>query len=302
MSATSTPLAPAPRAPVHADSPQQSPALVFGLRELDLVLIVTALIALWNSVHDTRMTLPMLAVCGLAVWPRTRTNPMVWLVAAASWIPVLVFNWSHMEDHVYLATYWLLAVGLTLTARHHSDVSALLRHHARHLVGLTFAAATAWKATSGAFWSGRVFQQVLNFDHRFEWPFATFLGGADTAALESNRSAADAFRQAGATLEPVALAPGTSLTGLAMVIVVGTIIVEAAIALTFLAPDSHKLAKARHLSLLAFCWTTYPFVPVLGFALLLCTLGAVVAQPGSRYKAVYVISALCFMACLVLPF
>lgn len=228
-----------------------------------------ALGALVNGLHWSPVFLVAVPLAAAAMLAPLARHPLPWLAAAALWAPLGVLGWDRLEDHVYFGIYLILAVGIALTR---DDVRDSMRLQFRLVTGALFAVAVMWKVTSMAFWRGDVFHTVLVYDGRFD-VLSRWLGGLSQSAIAANRAAFEAMEQSTATLSSVPVEGGTQMTLLLLGLVVWTLLIEAAVAVSFLAPDHHPLARLRHPSLLAFGLSTYPLVPVLGFAIMFTAVG-----------------------------
>lgn len=269
-------------------------------RYLDLALAASAGMILWDAVSTGFLLIPMTAFCLVLLVPKVRLHPAPWLIAAALWIPTLVRDWPDHQDHVYVGVYWLLAVGLSLFARDQRAQIELLAHHARWLVGLTFAFAVGWKLTASSYLNGALFRHVLTFDERFEWPFNEIFGRTSHEALEANEAAWLQLQTAVEGPQPVGLIMGSALAWVVAAFVIITLVVEMSLATSFLAPVGSRLHGMRHYVLLGFSWAVYPWVPVTGFALLLMMLGALSAPDRPKLHRIYAWSALGFMVAMAI--
>lgn len=239
-----------------------------------LVTWIVAMGAVVNAFHWDAVLVVALPLAVLAVIPTVGRSPLPWLAAAVAFVPLGVIGWDRLEDHVYFGAYLILAVGIALTR---VDPRSSFREQARLLTGSLFAIAVAWKVASVAFLRGDVFHTVLTYDGRFD-PLSRWFGGLDQSAVDANRAALEAMEQSTATLDAVAIDGGAQVGILLMGLVAWTLLVEVAAAASFLAPDRHRLARLRHPALIAFGLSTYPFVPVVGFALMFTAVGLVLTD------------------------
>ncbi len=247
------------------------------------------------SFHWRAVLLVGVPLAVFALFPATARHPGPWLVAAAAWVPLGVVGWSRLEDHVYFGAYLVLAVGVALTRE---DPRASLREQVRLVTGALFAVAVIWKVTSMEFLRGDVFHTVMVYDGRFD-TLTQSLGGISQSTIDANRSALQAMEQTTATLDSVPIAGGTQVALLLVVMIVWTLVVEAGIAVSFLAPDNHRLARFRHVTLIAFGLSTYPFVPVVGFAIMFTAVGLILSD-NPRVQALYLAVTLGAFASLAL--
>ena len=270
----------------------------FGLSEIDLVMIASICVMVWNTAHKPLMAIIMIPILLASLVKKIRYRPIFWYLIAASWLPFFILSPVATEDHVFLGIFWIIAIGVSLTNT--DELVNLLKHHARYLIGFTFAAASLWKATSNSFLNGDVFRQVLFFDDRFREFHANILAGLTNQQLEENKSTKlDLVANASDSFHSLPLISDDRLTKVVLFMAIFGLIIEILIAVSFLAPENSKISKIRHPALLIFSWSIYPFVPVLGFALLLCILGYLLCKPESRYKLIYIFSAASFSTALI---
>lgn len=235
-----------------------------------------------------RLTLLLVVMTGGATFPRLMAS--IAIAAAGLLVPGLIrrawfwisafgitaaftlSTWSTADNHVYLVSYWLLAVAV-----HQLDPSrGRLAASARWLIGLVFVLAVVWKLRSPEFLSGAFFEFELLTDPRFE-PVARWGGGLTVADLAANASVLS-------SPDPGSLVSTGRVTALASLLTWGTVIVESAVALAFLLPAS---ARLRHGTLLCFFAGAYIATPVGGFGFAL-TVMAMSMTDDRRLQNVYV--------------
>lgn len=248
---------------------EAAPSLELGLR-LTLLGIALDPPLLWLE----RMPLLLLAGLGLAV-PSALRSRALWaaLLAAAAW--PLVWQWPFSDNHDYLTALWCLAVACALSA---TDPARALAHHARRLVGLSFAFAVLWKvALAPDFLDGRFMRVTLVSDGRFE-NLAVLAGVTTHDEWARNDLALDAYLSGEATWEESGFREPPGLRALAGGLTAATLAMEAAVALGFLWPLGRGPSRFRNAFLLLFTATTYSFATVRGFGWLLASLGAAQAE------------------------
>ncbi|MDX1649269.1 MAG: hypothetical protein R3263_05380 [Myxococcota bacterium] len=247
--------------------------LALPLRVLLLALLLDA-----GSWWYVRVPVATAAALGLLL-PGLLTSRALWAALAALVAWPLAWNWPFSDNHDYLRAFACVAVVASLGA---GAPRATLATSARWLLGLTFLFATLWKvALSPDYLDGRFFRVTLLTDVRFE-NLAVLLGGLTWQGWEAG---ADALRAAAAgRATPGASGPvePEALRRLAWGLTLWTGLLEAAIAVTFLAPRGRALARLRDPLLLVFGATTFAFATVRGFGWLLAALGAAQTEPERR--------------------
>lgn len=256
---------------------------------------LTAVVSLVMALHWGPMLAPGTAVLAAAIIrPDLAVRPAVWWAMAALWAVALVVEQPRMEDHVHLFAAWLVALALVMA---HRDDETLVRGaswHARMLVGVAFSAAVAWKLYFGEFVTGVTLRLFMLVDGRFA-PLAGMVGLPD-GTLERDRG--QLANLLDGTIDTMTLAPGARWR--LAVVAAATLVIEAVVAASHLAPDSSPLARLRLPSLALFGVTTYAMVPVLPFAALLGVLAIVVAR--WRHDVMWVLPALVLVAAVRVAF
>lgn len=235
---------------------------------------LTAVTSLVMSTHWGPMAVPSIALMALSVMrPKIAVHPIAWWVLTVAWFGALVLVPERMEDHVPLFTIWLAALAICLR-RPAEEFLVAAAFQARVLTGVTFAAAVAWKLWFGTYLDGVTLWTYMIADHRFQ-PLATAVGlSAETIAADRRQiSRLLAGDRSTVLLE----ASGWTVTAI-VVISVLTLLLEAVIALSHLAPDDTWPALLRLPSLVLFGVVTYGMVPVLPFAVLLALFAMTVAR------------------------
>lgn len=235
---------------------------------------LTAVTSLVMATHWPVMAVPSLALLGLFfVRPRVAVRPLVWGLLALLWLGALVVVPEHMEDHVPLFTIWLVALAICL-ARPEEEFAGAAALQARLLVGITFAVAVGWKLYFGTYLSGVTLWTFMIADQRFQ-PLSTSVG-LSGGAIEADRAEIGQLLSGDRT-HVLLQEPGW--TGSAIVAVsILTLVLEAVIALSHLAPDGGWTARLRLPSLALFGVVTYGVVPVLPFAVLLALFAMTTAR------------------------
>lgn len=128
--------------------------------------------------------------------------------------------------------------------------------HARVLIGVTFAAALAWKLYFGEYVTGMTLWTFILVDGRFE-PLATVVGLSDTAIQQDRQALTELLT---GTVEAVSPdAPPTVIWRITAVAALA-LVLEAVIAASHLVADSSRLARLRLPSVVLFAVVTYAVV------------------------------------------
>lgn len=254
------------------------------LRHGDLVDVVlrfslVALVAASHH-HPVAMAVAAVATVVLLAQPRLLHHPGPWLAGALALAVWQVPRWYEFDNHVWLTTYWILAVGISLTTSRRDRTLAV---NGRLLIGSTFALAAAWKLGSPEFRSGEFFHHALLLDDRFSF-VTEHLGGLRPAESEANRHAARAL--AANPDQWVPLHTTGAVRATAAVFTVWGALIEVAVAVLWLWPLRSR-RWARHVALLAFMGTTYAVVPIGGFGCLLVAMALTQAGDAPRLRLAY---------------
>lgn len=238
------------------------------------ILFMTAVVSLLMSTHWSPMAIPSLALLGLCLLrPRISARPITWWLMALAWLGALVLVPERMEDHVPLFTVWLVALAVCLR-RPAQEFLVGATFQARMLIGVTFTAAVGWKLYFGTYLNGVTLWTYMVADDRFQ-PLAAVVGLSEEA-IETTRQALSGLLAGTETAVPL---EASDLTVSAIVVVsVLTLVLEAVIALSHLAPDSSRLARLRLPSIVVFGVVTYGTVPVVPFAVLLALLAMTIGH------------------------
>lgn len=256
-------------------------AWIDGADGVDLVLRFS-LIAVVVASHYEPVLMVATACTAVALLADRRLlhHPAPWIVGGIVLAAWQVFRWYTLDNHVWLTTYWVLAVGLSLLGR---DRQKALSTNGRLMVGLVFALAAAWKLGSVDFRTGDFFHYSLLGDERFGF-VAEHVGGIDSGTRDSDRQAT--YQLVGRPTEWVALDSSDAVRRLALVFTLWGAFIELAIAVTWLFPVG-RWTRLRHITLLAFAATTYAVVPVGGFGCLLMAMGLTQVRGPGRARTAY---------------
>jgi hypothetical protein len=237
-----------------------------------------------------------LALAGL-LFANIRGHSLFWFTLTCFTGAGVFYNWLSVDNHKYLLSYWCLAVFCSLL---HPRAAECLSTSARYLIGLLFTLAVFWKVWSPDFLSGDFLHFQFLFDSRFEGKLKA-LGLADPRMFELNDVAQRALASYDSNLSSVQLVLDSNLHRAAVGLSWWTLLMEAAIAIAFLAPRGSWVWRTRHVLLLAFVGSTYAIAPVIGFGWLLVVMGFVQCDPSWRKTRMFYLSSLLLLQAFRLP-
>jgi hypothetical protein len=233
-----------------------------------------------------------LALAGL-LFANVRGKPLFWFTLTCFSAAGVYYNWLSADNHKYLLSYWCLAVFCSL---YHPRAAECLATSARLLTALTFAFAAFWKLRSPDFLNGSFFHFEFLFDPRFEGKLQA-LGLADPRMFELNEVARRALSSYDSVLVQVPVVLDNTLRRAGVALSWWAIVMEAAIAIAFLAPPGSRISRVRHGLLLGFVASTYAIAPVIGFGWLLVIMGFVQCDPSWRKtRMLYLVCVLLLQA------
>jgi hypothetical protein len=270
---------------------------------LDLVTRLTLILLLladWIVGVDSRFKLALraIAIVGLIAPPLHRSRKL-WLLLALLMGLRTVLNWWTQDNHVFLLTYWCLAVYLSLTT---DEPAETLARNGRALIGLSFAFAALWKIVlSKDFLDGTYFHYAFLTDPRFQH-FGVIFGGMTSASYNEIAKALAQLGDPTGSVEAVQLPSTAMLVALAKLSAWWTAGIESVLAAVFLLPKRLGIARHRHAVLLLFAWTTYLVATVATFGWVLMTIGVGQCEPERRRtRVLYVATCLVVLAYDYLP-
>ncbi len=248
----------------------------------ELVLRLTLLTLILHGASETWLDVSLQVLCGMMLVSRNQFRaPALWIVLCAVMWGINATHWLWIDNHKFLMSYWVLACTLAVLG---PRTSQILRWNGRMLVGLCFAFATLWKIVAGQYWNGEFFTYTLLTDGRMDF-IAHTLAGLPRAVLNQARVLEDTIALMPSETIQASLPVSPRLHFVAMALSWWTLVIEAAIAVLFLA--SRPFARRwRDWVLLTFVATTYVFVPVLGFGYILTILGLAACE-SPKIRAVY---------------
>ncbi len=237
------------------------------------VLMITAGTGIFMGAHWSPLVPLMLAFYLVTLLaPSAARNSLIWFAIAGAWVAAVMIQPSAMEDHVYLYLAWLVAIAVGLLDRDNFLDEA--GRQGRYLLALLFATATIWKLTSGSFISGAALWTSGLLDDRMT-PLLNLAGISSESLTDARPQVTAVVASDGETFD-ISLSSYSSIA--LTLLALGTIALEALIAVSYAAPDTSRLAKLRAPLLVGFGFVTYAIVPVLPFALLLAVIGCTVAR------------------------
>jgi hypothetical protein len=261
-------------------------------RHPDTALRLTAIALLLRPMGPWFVSPVILAAAVLVlILPGMLRRPLVWGGVALMVAVRIADDWPLADNHIYLLSYWALAIALSLRT---NDAATALAFTSRWLVGLAFAFAVLWKAVlSPDFLDGRFFRVTLLTDPRFG-AAAQLMGGLSAEQLDANREALALLPDGAELLNPAAVHEPTRLRAFAAASTWGVLVLEAVVAVSMLIPTTRAVAALRHTTLLLFCGVTYAFAPVAGFGWLLLVMGlaqldARQVWPGRAYVGAFLV-------------
>jgi len=222
----------------------------------------------------------LVAAAGVAlVWPALGRRQWPWWVMAGLMGCALFSNWMLVDNHVFLATYWLVAIAAARSAPEDGRAPALAKA-ASLLLGLTMLFATVHKLRTPEFLSGDFFHLTFLTEDRFA-PLGWVLG-EDLGQLALANAERLTTLKSDPTQGPVALTTGSSrIQELARAMSIAVLAFELFLAVVWLLRSEGRYARRiRHCALLAFALSTYAIAPVPGFGGLLVILGLADTKPG----------------------
>jgi hypothetical protein len=256
---------------------------------VELILRLTAVMLLLRPMGPWGVRPLILAAAGLAiVSPRALTAAVTWYVLTGLLAVRIIVDWPLPDNHIYLLTYWCLALALSLGA---TAPARAIASSARLLIGTAFLMAVIWKALlSPDYLDGRFFRVTWLTDTRFT-DAVQLLGQLSAAQLTHNREILNPLPDGAERLLPSLPSDPPAFRYLVLISTWGVLSLEALVALAFLLPFGARASPLHHVSLLLFCGVTYAVAPVAGFGWLLLTMGVTLCREDQRrLRAAYVVT------------
>jgi hypothetical protein len=262
------------------------------LDRFEVCAALTLLLLLLYSSNLARLPASILAVAALII-PPLRRNFAVWAGAAALLLGCALARWWAADNHDFLEAYWCLALGCALRSR---DRDETLAQSARLLIGLSFLLAVGWKLASKDYLNGDFFVHTLVMDPRFRG-FSAVMGGVSDPIRDVSVAARSALVSYDSNLLSAPIVTPPFLPRIAMTLTIGTALLEAGVALTFLFRLPERMAFLRNVLLLVFILSVYSVATVVGFGWTLATMGIAQCEPHeTRSRACYLASILLLQA------
>jgi hypothetical protein len=235
---------------------------------------------------------PLLGVVGLLV-PGMARNRWFWLALFSLFVVSPIARpWVQLDNHNWLQVYWIAAIVLSRFA---IRPDATLRVSARLLIGFAFLFAVTWKLISPEFVSGAFFDFTFGTDRRLGDVAATF-GIQESGLTGRNQRLITAWRAPGTTPVAEAIELSPIIVALTPWLAWGTVLLEGAVAVTYLAPLPQNRKWLRDATVVVFVATTYPLAPVTGFGLLVLTMAVMASELRPRTRTVLYVTAFIFVS------
>jgi hypothetical protein len=256
---------------------------------LDAFQISSALLLLALVVHPpdgahwiARATFAL----GLIVPIISRRFATFWVVAFVLFLTAPVERaWLSLDNHEILQVYWL---GAFVVCRFATCPHDVLRTSARWMLALVFVFATAWKIASPDFHDGSAIEFFFGAEPRMA-DVAVAFDLQDEGAVERNWEQLATWRDGERGPREFDLEVGEPIRRAATPLALLALVLEAAVAVAYLLPLRHSWRATRDLTLVGFILLTYPLAPVLPFAWLLLSMGAMASDlPERRRNGLYI--------------
>lgn len=249
---------------------QATAAILAQPRHL-VVLRLSLLLLLLHGATGWTLDVPLRMICGaMLLFDVLLPSRLLWLALSLAVALVNAHDWAWIDNHKYLITYWCMVCTLAVAAE---DTDSILAWNGRLLIGLSFSWAVIWKLIAGEYFDGSFLEFTFLTDNRVE-TVARWFGQMNPSTLPTNRLLREALASFPCETISATLSTTPALQRLALVSSYWTLLIEGAVAVSFLLPDRVPLAaKLRDAFLMLFIGTTYILLPVIGFALTLTVMG-----------------------------
>jgi hypothetical protein len=251
------------------------------------VLRLTAVLLLLRPLEVWWAAAPVLAGAVLSLlFAPVRRSPVTWLAQSLLIGAQIIEAWPTSDNHIYLLSYWSLAIGLALGT---PSPAATLAATSRWLVAAAFLFAVVWKGVlSPDYLDGRFFRVTLLTDDRFA-DAVTLLGDITAPQIREARRFLQPLPEGAELADVEWFGEPPRLRLLAAIVTWGGVVLEALVVVLCLCPLAGRAVVARHGALLLFCVTTYALAPVAGFGCLLAAMGLAQCLTPGRLQTAYVV-------------
>lgn len=223
----------------------------------------------------------------VVVVPTVRRSWWPWAAFALVHSVTYLMQWHLLDNHDALVAYWAVALALAAGSR---DASRTLALQSRLMVGVTFALAAGWKVLSAQFRDGDFFTFALLVDRRFRG-VTELIAGVPVEQVQENVEHLIQAAQSWETSSAVQLVGVEAVGWVAVLLTIGTVLVEAVVAVTMLVPQRRAAQVTRSVALAFFLVATYLIVPVSRFGVLLSAMGVAQAAASRRIRLAFALGA-----------
>jgi len=253
-----------------------------------LMLRLTALLFLLYPIGHEFQYLLKFAALLLLLFPPLLRQIWIWIAILIYMISVLTQEWYLLNNHEFLIVYWCLVCVL---ASREQDPAGFMAFNGRIIVGLSFLFAVLWKLFTAEFTNGSFLLNSFLVDERF-FGLSSIVTGLSTDVLQNNLGLFEALKIYPVEDATIKFASGGRAKFFSYVFSYWTLLIESLLIVGFLSRRPAFLHRHRHIPLLIFIATTYHFVLLPRFAMILTTMGF--AQcPAERvnYRIAYLLLA-----------
>lgn len=264
----------------------------------DLAASMSLLLLLLYGGEFWYLKRPVTLLCMAAIlYTPLRKSDLFWFVILLVIAVSNYYNAYFIDNHKYLINYWCLTLYL---ARLSADPAKTIAISARYLIAFAFLLATGWKLISHDYLDGTFFHYSLLLDDRFT-TLTAFLGNLTRASDMQNHEVMNHLLEYASTQVSVQLHSTAQISWIAIFLTWWTVMLEGLIAIAFLWPQSHLVAKWRDLPLLLFILTTYSIAQVIGFGWVLIIMGTAQSTLISKYNRLLYIAAFFILQVYLMP-
>lgn len=214
------------------------------------------------------LPLAVIGIAGLLLRPLL-ANSSYWLAMSAFAAFACFRNWHLVENDMFLATYWAIALHCSLLTRTPRETAG---SQARWLTVLFMAIGCAWKFSSPDYLNGTFFKAALLTDGRLAG-LSRVLAGVSASSQHMNGVRIAELGAFDATAVAVPILGGARLALAAGLLTWGTLALQALVTLVFVAPPRPFLARLKIPLLLALVLTVTALSKTAGFGWILLAMG-----------------------------